>query len=540
MQTSQLPELSPDLLAAFTAERGVDSVAQALDQPVVRQLAGAWIGELLGIQQLVPDIGVGWRRLVGRAMPFLVERLSSVRLAPKLIEQTTLPPDSVPTVRFGRFITRMPGLQKLGQLLARSPRIPVELRAELILLEDQISDIPRDEVFAALRVEIGDRLAVYQVEVDKTVTAEASVSAVVGFSWADPLTGARERGVFKVLKPYVSDYLTEDLSILRAFNDECRDRRVEYGIAALEISEALGEVVDHLEREVHLDSEQVNLREAGRRYHAIPGVRIPRLIPELSTPRVTAMTTASGAKVTTITASRPDLGPRIAARISEALVAIPLFSGDETALFHADPHAGNLFYDPCTDELVILDWALGIRLTRDQRRWLVALFAAAVLRDEEWIVEVVGGLCASADIPFPTETVRRAARQFVESHPVWLWSARSLGPKLLNQLVREGVPLPGTVYLAGKILLTLEGVLHDLSPGARIDVAVLSYLLKQWATGFPGPAGVGGPAGGFHFPLPLTDRARGISSLLTFASRAILQAFRAGRDWQPPQPEASA
>ena len=540
MPTSRFPELPADLLAAFTAEQGMDSAVQAIDQPDVRQLVGAWIGELLGIERLIPNIGMGWARLVSRVMPFIVEQLSATRLIPKLIEQGSLLPSTPRVVRFSRFIARMPGLQKLGQLLARSPRIPVELRSELMLLEDQISDISRDDVFAALRAEIGDRLEAYHVEIDETVAAEASVSAVVGFSWVDPLTRTRERGVFKVLKPYVTAYLDEDLSILRAFNDECTDRREDYGIAAIEVREALAEVVDHLAREVQLDAEQANLREAGRRYYAVPGIRIPRLIPELSTPRLTAMTTASGAKVTTITAGRPELGPRIAARISEALVAIPLFSGDETALFHADPHAGNLFYDPRTDELVILDWALVIRLTRDQRRWLVALFAATALRDEEWIVEVTGNLCKSVDMPFPQETVQQIASRFVESHPIWVGSARFLVPKLLNQFLREGVPLPGSVYLAGKILLTLEGVLNDLSPCARIDATVVSYLVRQWAAGFPGAAGPGGPAGAFFFPLPPSDRARALSSLLTFAPRAVSQVMRAVGRCQPPRSEGSA
>ena len=39
----------------------------------------------------------------------------------------------------------------------------------------------------------------------------------------------------------------------------------------------------------------------------------------------------------------------------EALIAAPLFSRDDPAIFHADPHAGNLLYDEPNRELVVID-----------------------------------------------------------------------------------------------------------------------------------------------------------------------------------------
>jgi ubiquinone biosynthesis protein len=38
------------------------------------------------------------------------------------------------------------------------------------------------------------------------------------------------------------------------------------------------------------------------------------------------------------------------------MVAVPLLSKENYALFHADPHPGDLFYDERTRDLVILDW----------------------------------------------------------------------------------------------------------------------------------------------------------------------------------------
>jgi hypothetical protein len=62
-------------------------------------------------------------------------------------------------------------------------------------------------------------------------------------------------------------------------------------------------------------------------------------------------------------------------------VAVPLLSAEENAIFHGDPHAGNLLYSNRTGDLIILDWALRERLSREQRRHLALLFLMVGLRD---------------------------------------------------------------------------------------------------------------------------------------------------------------
>ena len=44
--------------------------------------------------------------------------------------------------------------------------------------------------------------------------SEASVSAVIRFTWKNP-DRERQRGVFKVLKPYVREYYAEDMTLLQ-------------------------------------------------------------------------------------------------------------------------------------------------------------------------------------------------------------------------------------------------------------------------------------------------------------------------------------
>src|SRR6185295_3929472 len=84
-------------------------------------------------------------------------------------------------------------------------------------------------------------------------------------------------------------------------------------------------------------------------------------------------------------------------QLIEALVAVPFFSREPEAIFHADPHAGNLLYDETNRELVVLDWALAERLSLESRRQLVMLSVMMTLRSPGGVRQAVHDLAISAD-----------------------------------------------------------------------------------------------------------------------------------------------
>ena len=147
-----------------------------------------------------------------------------------------------------------------------------------------------------------------------------------------------------------------------------------------------------LRHEVNFVREQKTLLEAWSLYRSMKGVRVPRLIQPLCSPRITALTEESGIKVTSAAARLPaSRRGKVAEQLIEALVAVPLLAAQEDAIFHGDPHAGNLLYDNRTGELTIIDWALRERLSRDQRRHLALLFLMVTLRDPVGTCNEVSG-----------------------------------------------------------------------------------------------------------------------------------------------------
>ena len=86
--------------------------------------------------------------------------------------------------------------------------------------------------------------------------------------------------------------------------------------------------------------EQRTLVEAWHLYRDVPGVRVPRLLKPLCTSRITALTEEQGVKVTNAAIHLPEpRRTRVAERLVETLIAVPLLSAQEEAIFHGDPHA---------------------------------------------------------------------------------------------------------------------------------------------------------------------------------------------------------
>ncbi|MGC9950677.1 MAG: AarF/UbiB family protein [Bryobacteraceae bacterium] len=457
------------------------AVKTALQTPaggMLRDELGSWVVRLLPAETVVPEIYAAWRPLVRDAMLFMIAHLSAARLAPKLVEQIELPPDTPPEARLLRLIAKVPGLQKIGQVLARNRHLDPSLRGALSELENGIRDVRPEEIGALIRKQLGRRLRDHAVEIEPGLLAEASVSAVVRFTWRNPANGERQRGVFKVLKPYVAACFAEDLELLQQLAHFLARKHPEYGRA---LPETIMEVRRLLEHEVDFVREQATLVQAARVYQDVRGVRLPRLIAPLSTAAITALSEEEGVKVTALAKAPRSQRRRAAGKLIEALVAVPLFARGQRSVFHADPHAGNLLYDQHTGELVLLDWALTESLTRDERRHVAILALMLGLRDPV-------GICAEIEALALGRRLAPAHRAFMRDHvdtfiaqlPFSRLPSSMDAMRLLDRLALQGIRFPAGLMMFRKVLFTLDGILHDIAaPNLRMDLTLARYMLAR-------------------------------------------------------------
>ncbi|HJT86387.1 MAG TPA: AarF/UbiB family protein [Bryobacteraceae bacterium] len=464
--------------------------------PAGREEIGRWVTTIVPAEVLVPETARRWRPLVHDAMQFVVCHICDRRLAARIVEQMELAPDTPPEIRLLRLISKTPGLQKIGQVLARNRRLAPPLRKALIELENGMSDVTPQEIRGVLTGRLPEQLDRYAVKIDSPIFSEASVSAVVRFTWQNP-GRERERGVFKVLKPYVPACFTEDIAILQQLGEYLAAQDRGYAFALRDIKDMFAEVRVLLEHELDFAREQMMLGEARRIYRSSFGIRVPRLIRPLCAAGITAMSEEAGIKVTDAFPRSPIRRIRAGEQLVEALVAVPLFTREENAIFHGDPHAGNLLYDEPNRELVVLDWALAERMTLTLRRQLVLLALMMMLRNPDGVTRAIVALSRPRGERQERRILRRVA-DFFGQLPRGASPSTLDAMILLDDLAIEGIRFPAPLFLFRKMLFTLDGVLEDIAgPDLRMDQIIARDFLTRWLSSF----------GLFYSPLTLADFA---------------------------------
>lgn len=511
---SFLPQNATQAERIIAIEAGLRSPAgQSLRDAMARWI----VDEIVPVNALVPEAYVKWRPPVRDCMVFVITNISPVRLAPKLLEQLELPEKTPPETRLLRLIAKVPGLQKLGQVIARNQHLRPALRNALARLENGIRDVRPEEIRSVIEKDLGSQLREYDVAIAPSILSEASVSAVVRFTWKNPDSGNRERGVFKVLKPHIPEYFAEDMEYLQALAQYFGNRHHTYGFPRQLIPDTFKKVRRLLQHEVNFVREQKTLLEAGEMYRSMPGVRVPRLIKPLCTPRITALTEERGIKVTNAAARLPAaLRIKIAEQLVEALVAVPLFSSREDAIFHGDPHAGNLLYDNRTGELTIIDWALRERLNREQRRHLALLFLTITLRDP---VGASDEILALSQRPVRSNSrranmVQESVVNFIDKLPLRRLPTGGHAMKLLELVALKGITFPGPLVMLSKVMFTLDGILNDIAgPEAGMGLTITRHVAQRWIR----------DRSAFRSPLRARDWLTLQCSALLYSSRVWLQ-----------------
>ena len=471
-----------------TADERTRAIEDLLRSPAGRSLRDAmarWIVEgIVPVERLVPEAYEKWRQPVRDAMTFVVARLSAERLAPKLLEQLELPENTSAEERLLRLIAKVPGLQKLGQVIARNRHLRPALRNALARLENGIRDVKPEDIRTIIQRDLGPQLNAYAVETAPVILSEASVSAVVRFTWQNPESGRRERGVFKVLKPHIPGYFAEDMDYLQRLAQYFGERHHNYGFPPDLIPDTFRKVRRLLQHEVNFVREQKTLVEAGNLYRSMSGVRVPQLIRPLCTPKITALTEEYGIKVTNAAARLSAAGRRkVAEQLIEALVAVPLLSAQKDVIFHGDPHAGNLLYNNRTGELTIIDWALREHLSREQRRHLALLFLMVSLRDPAGTCNAIMALSqrrVQATSP-RSRMIGEIVTRFLDGMPVQHLPSGVDAMRLLERVALKGVKFPGALIMLSKVMVTLDGILGDIGGGdTGMTFTIARDIAEHW------------------------------------------------------------
>lgn len=438
--------------------------------------------DALALDALVPPAYEVYRPAIIDGLIFFLEHLGEDRALTILGEQALLPEDAGINERIVAIARHCPALHKLGQVLARDRRLSPDLRELLQGLESMPSQLSTEEARALAEAELGP-LAQHGIRIDAPPLAEASVAVVVPFEGSDA-GGQPLRGVLKLLKPGVEAALAEELETLQRIGALLDERCEAYRLPPIAYEETFRDVRALLAREVRLDQEQAHMRAARAAWAGMPDVVIPEVY-GFSTPRVTAMQRIDGCKVTDAAAKLPRRARRrLGDAIIRALIARPLWAaaGEELSLFHADPHAGNLFAT-ADGRLAILDWSLVGALGKAERVALTQMVVGALTLDGRRIHAAIEALSQGRgdDDALQAIVATRVAQLGDGAWPGMSWLTGLLDDAALQARCR----FDGDLLMFRKVLQTLEGVVADVSADCRPDLVLIRTLVRalaaEWA-----------------------------------------------------------
>jgi ubiquinone biosynthesis protein len=368
-----------------------------------------------------------------------------------------------------------PTYVKFGQVLAGRPDLlPDQYIKALARLQDHVKPFPYAEVEKAVQEGLGVRISKAFSRFDPEPIAAASLGQV---HYA-VLRDGREV-VVKVQRPNVREQVATDFEALGGIADML-DKRTPWG-KRYHFGQVLEEFKITVQHELNYELEAQNLITLGRNLAEFQRIVVPQPIRDYCTKSILTMDYISGVKVTKIgplARQEMDAAPLID-ELFKAYLKQVLIDG----MFHADPHAGNVFL---TDDhrIALLDLGMVGHTAPGMQDSLMKLLFAVSDGDGEEAAEIVIRISERMEDFDPVEFRRRVSRLVATKRDQGL-EQMNVGHSLfdVSNLAREnGLFVPSELTLLGKTLLQLDEVGRILDPEFNPNDAIrrnLSELMSR-------------------------------------------------------------
>jgi len=354
-----------------------------------------------------------------------------------------------------------PTYVKMGQIVSsRADVLPQDWEVEMVKLQSDVPPFPYEDVQEIIQEELKETPDELFATFDHEPLAAASTAQVHRATLHEG-----QDVVVKVQRPHIQSQVKADLGIMLNAS-AVLERRAEWARDS-NLTGVLEEFGENIVYELDYTGEAYNARRISRNMAGIPGVHIPDIYLNYTTPRILTMEFVKGVKIANteaITAAGLDR-EALAEVTIRSLVKQLLIDG----FFHADPHPGNVLVSLETGMLYYIDLGMVGELDLTQRINLIQLLMVTKDHDARGLAQVMMSLSK----PFKEVDERGYYRNFDRK------VGRYLDPETgadfsqavnaaLDLLTAHGMRLDPELTLALKALIQLEAITRSLLPEASV------------------------------------------------------------------------
>ncbi len=358
-----------------------------------------------------------------------------------------------------------PTFVKLGQVLSSRPDLlPEAFLKALARLQDKVKPFPYAEVEKIVESELGVRISKAFSRFDPEPIAGASLGQVHTAALRDGF-----EVVVKVQRPNVTETVIEDFEVLGQIASFL-DKHTEIG-RRHRFCEIVEELRNTVMYELNYEREAQSLVAMGKNLAEFDLVVIPQPIMDFSTKKVLTMEKIEGMKITKLSPiARLEMDNlAVAEQLFKAYLKQVLVDG----LFHADPHAGNVFI---TDDgkVALLDLGMVGHVTPSMQNNLLKILISISEGKGEDAAEIVCRMSETTG-EFDIYAFKKAIAAIVVERQGQALQSINVGRTLLQVTkiaADQGLHVPSDLTMLGKTLLQLDEVGKVLDPDFDPDAAI--------------------------------------------------------------------
>lgn len=366
-----------------------------------------------------------------------------------------------------------PTFIKLGQILAtRVDLFSPQYIAEFEKLQDQVPPMPFEELLPQLEEDLGGSIDEFFLEVERQPLAAASIAQVHKAVLKDGTPV-----ILKIRRPGLRKLIEADLRLLHRIADITESESTE--IRRFHPKEVLRQFNQSLRRELDFAAECRNAERVAANLADDLNIKIPNVYWQWTGERLNVQEYIQGiqgrdlAAVEAAGLDRKLLADRGTGAVMKMIM--------EDGFFHADPHAGNVFYLN-DNKLAFIDFGMVGRLTEDRREQVVSLLYGMTNHMPIKVAEILEDW--SDNIHTDEQVLIIDIEAFVDQYSSLALKDLSLIDMMtdLMAILRDHkLILPADLALLIKTYITMDGLGRHLDPEFNTLVFAAPYLQQVMA-----------------------------------------------------------